>query len=305
MPRHETQQVHRFPQNIEFDKHLSHFLPNPFVEYFIPRKINEGEAESNESIDLWIKAEVGERMAIKSMDKGEAILDVIKTLVEECKAQVRVRKSYGGEVWGEDVGKREEMRHSLSTAEDTNLTVEIKEKEVPIGIMKNTSIQIDKFSFLADFLIMDLPDKTILLGTPFLETIHAQIDVFRKEITLGTENETVKFNKDGKKCQKADISTKDVCMTNFVQEEEDFNPLMMNDDIFSYESPACLKYNEQIRKEIHSINSSDKNIHDEKKPKKTPPIWHCCKLVHAMNEAKEWGTWPTCNPNSSVCSGDN
>ncbi|GKD96899.1 hypothetical protein Tco_1380796 [Tanacetum coccineum] len=158
-----------------------------------------------------LEAEVGERMAIKSMDKGKAILDVIKTLVEEWKA------------------KRNYIR---------------------------------------------------------------------------TENETVKFNKDGKKCQKADISTKDVCLTNFVQEEEDCNPLMINNDIFSYESLACLKYNEQIRKEIHSINSSDKNIHDEKKPEKTPPRWHCCKPVHAMNEAKEWGTWPTCNPNSSVCSGD-
>ncbi|GKF63146.1 hypothetical protein Tco_0186594, partial [Tanacetum coccineum] len=87
-PRLETRQVHRYPQNLEFDKHLSHSSPIPFVDYFIPRKINfdEGEAESNKNIDSWIKAEVGERMDIKSMDKGEAIFDVIRTLVEECKA---------------------------------------------------------------------------------------------------------------------------------------------------------------------------------------------------------------------------
>nr|GFB11734.1 hypothetical protein [Tanacetum cinerariifolium] len=37
---------------------------------------------------------------------------------------------------------------------------------------------------------------SVILGRPFLVTIHAQIDVFKREISLGIEEDRVKFNMD-------------------------------------------------------------------------------------------------------------
>ncbi|GKF62093.1 hypothetical protein Tco_0182147, partial [Tanacetum coccineum] len=168
-----------------------------------------------EDIDAWIDAEVDERMNTKGMDKGEAIFDVIKSLVEEYKAKRkqlnRSVSSETSEIQGvtfltDDENDEPEptlpcqsppkelapgnfilpctignlslyakanlgtnvniipkslYEHlNLNTAEDINLKEEIE--------INNTTIKIDKFSFLADFQIRDLPDETILLRTPFL-----------------------------------------------------------------------------------------------------------------------------------------
>ncbi|GKC26976.1 hypothetical protein Tco_1034270, partial [Tanacetum coccineum] len=68
------------------------------------------------------------------------------------------------------------------------------------------------FEFPCDFVVTDMPKnlgEMIILGRPFLETIHAQIDVFHQE--------------------------------------EAFNPLEIGQDPFSYESPACLQFEQDTR----------------------------------------------------------
>ncbi|GJR33295.1 reverse transcriptase domain-containing protein [Tanacetum coccineum] len=50
-----------------------------------------------------------------------------------------------------------------------------------LGTVKNASVKIDKFEFPYDFVVTDMPKnlgEMIILGRSFLETIHAQIDVF-------------------------------------------------------------------------------------------------------------------------------
>lgn len=57
----------------------------------------------------------------------------------------------------------------------------------PRWIVENVLVKVDKFSFLADFVVLDMEeDKNVplILGRPFLATRAAMVDVMRVELTL-------------------------------------------------------------------------------------------------------------------------
>ncbi|GJV64519.1 reverse transcriptase domain-containing protein [Tanacetum coccineum] len=117
-----------------------------------------------------------------------------------------------------------------------------------LGTMKNVMVKIDKFEFQCDFVI-DMPEnlgEMIILGRPFLETIHAQIDVFQEETSLGIGEDRIKFDVNGNPRQ-SNITIEKVYMANTSQEEESFNPLEIGHDLFSYESLACLQFEQDTR----------------------------------------------------------
>ncbi|GJR91325.1 mitochondrial proton/calcium exchanger protein-like protein isoform X1, partial [Tanacetum coccineum] len=71
----------------------------------------------------------------------------------------------------------------------TKLTVELADRTVkyPKGIAKNMLVGIGKFVFPVDFIILDMPEDIrvpLILGRPFLSTIRAKIDIFKRKITL-------------------------------------------------------------------------------------------------------------------------
>ncbi|GKA29293.1 hypothetical protein Tco_0715538 [Tanacetum coccineum] len=74
----------------------------------------------------------------------------------------------------------------------TRLTVELADRTVkyPKGIAKNVLVGIGKFTFLVDFIILDMPEDIkvpLILGRPFLSTACAKIDVYKRKITLRFE----------------------------------------------------------------------------------------------------------------------
>ncbi|GJV65336.1 mitochondrial proton/calcium exchanger protein-like protein isoform X1 [Tanacetum coccineum] len=80
----------------------------------------------------------------------------------------------------------------------TRLTVELADRTVkyPKGIAENVLVRIGKFSFLVDFIILDLPEDTkvpLILGRPFLSTVRAMIDVYKRKITLRVGEEKIVF----------------------------------------------------------------------------------------------------------------
>ncbi|GKB61056.1 reverse transcriptase domain-containing protein [Tanacetum coccineum] len=80
----------------------------------------------------------------------------------------------------------------------TKLIVELADRTVkrPKGIVENVLAGIDKFTFLVDFIILDIPEdfKTpLILGRPFLSTAHAIINVFKAKITLSVGNDKIFF----------------------------------------------------------------------------------------------------------------
>nr|GEU88917.1 hypothetical protein [Tanacetum cinerariifolium] len=84
----------------------------------------------------------------------------------------------------------------LTNLRKTNMLVEMANmtKKAPLGIIENILVQIDRFRFPSDFVIIDKTlNENIILGRPFLATIHAEIDVFDKEIALGVGNDKIIF----------------------------------------------------------------------------------------------------------------
>ncbi|GKC44135.1 hypothetical protein Tco_1061857 [Tanacetum coccineum] len=80
----------------------------------------------------------------------------------------------------------------------TKLTVELADRTVkyPKGIAKNVLVGIGKFTFLVDFIILDMPEDIkvpLILGSLFLSTAHAKIDVYKRKITLRVMEENIIF----------------------------------------------------------------------------------------------------------------
>ncbi|GJR16229.1 putative reverse transcriptase domain-containing protein [Tanacetum coccineum] len=80
----------------------------------------------------------------------------------------------------------------------TRLIVELADKTVkyPKGIAENVLVGIGKFTFLVDFIILDMPKDIkvpLILGRPFLSTAHAKIDVYKRKITLRVREEKIVF----------------------------------------------------------------------------------------------------------------
>ncbi|GKD70287.1 putative reverse transcriptase domain-containing protein [Tanacetum coccineum] len=80
----------------------------------------------------------------------------------------------------------------------TKLTVELADRIVKYlkGISENVLVGIGKFVFPVDFIILDMPEDfkvPLILGRPFLSTAHANIDVFKRKITLRVWEEKLIF----------------------------------------------------------------------------------------------------------------
>ncbi|GJV13584.1 hypothetical protein Tco_1355125 [Tanacetum coccineum] len=149
-----------------------------------------------------------------------------------------------------------------------------------------------------------MAEDVIILGRPFLESTRAQIDVFNEEFSFEIGSKKVKFNIDSYQ------SMEKIYMVDIAQEEETFNPLEIGIDLFYYESPASLEFEQRIRSYVTP------NPHDEI----TKPInfssdrrglvkrWHICKPIHVTygdGSGEDCGMWPTCDPDSKFCFGYN
>ncbi|GJR56745.1 zinc knuckle CX2CX4HX4C containing protein [Tanacetum coccineum] len=89
----------------------------------------------------------------------------------------------------------------LARLKKTDMLIEMADmtKRSPIGIVESIYVKIDKFLFPSDFVVMDMlntRNETMIFGRPFLATIHAKIDVFNKEISLGIRGDRVTFDMD-------------------------------------------------------------------------------------------------------------
>nr|GFA26352.1 reverse transcriptase domain-containing protein [Tanacetum cinerariifolium] len=64
----------------------------------------------------------------------------------------------------------------------------------PTGVAENVFVKVGKFYFPADFVILDFvadPRVPLILGRPFLSTVHALIDIYEGEITLRHDDQSL------------------------------------------------------------------------------------------------------------------
>nr|GFB90582.1 reverse transcriptase domain-containing protein [Tanacetum cinerariifolium] len=84
----------------------------------------------------------------------------------------------------------------LPTLNDTKMVLELADRTFskPTGVAENVFVKVGKFYFPADFVILDFvanPRVPLILGWPFLSTAHALIDVYKGEITLRHDDQSL------------------------------------------------------------------------------------------------------------------
>nr|GEV04070.1 reverse transcriptase domain-containing protein [Tanacetum cinerariifolium] len=81
----------------------------------------------------------------------------------------------------------------------TRMTLELANRAIctPAGIARDVFVPVGKFTFPADFVIVDYesdPRVPLILGRPFLRTVRALIDVHREEMILCDGDERLTLN---------------------------------------------------------------------------------------------------------------
>jgi len=67
----------------------------------------------------------------------------------------------------------------------------------PYGVVEDVLVQVDKFTFLVDFVILYMKEDSevpLILGRPFMKTTKVIKDVNGDKLTLRDQEEEVKFN---------------------------------------------------------------------------------------------------------------
>ncbi|GJW07479.1 hypothetical protein Tco_1569902 [Tanacetum coccineum] len=249
------------------------------------------QVSSDEDVDEWLNEELSKRMTVQdNKEEEDALIDILKTVVEESKsiyrkAQIRTPSSRTSKNSG----------RYLHSGAGINMMPKSLFEHFKLGNLKKTNT----------LLLPRLKDqtKTILLGRPFLAMIHAQIDVFRGEISLGIGRERVKFDMNGEICHSGVLLEK-IYMASSIQESEYFNPHEMENN----DSPALEQRTFHCSKEsIDNIDSSSDSQENEVGSHLSENVsrWHVCKPVHITFKVCEeyCKIWPTCNPDLSFCSG--
>nr|GEX26209.1 hypothetical protein [Tanacetum cinerariifolium] len=85
----------------------------------------------------------------------------------------------------------------LGESAPTKLIIKLADRTIkcPKGRAEN-ALGIDKFVFPVDFIVLDMPEDIkvlLILRRPFLSTVHAKIDMFKKKIALRVGNVKIVF----------------------------------------------------------------------------------------------------------------
>ncbi|GKA72438.1 reverse transcriptase domain-containing protein [Tanacetum coccineum] len=102
--------------------------------------------------------------------------------------------------------------------------------QYPVGIAKNMLVEVGKFTFPADFVILKMEEDSkvlLILGRPFLHTADVVIRVKQKQLNLGVGTERMIFNIDS--AMKHSYLNDDTCFSIDVIDEileEDFDALL-------------------------------------------------------------------------------
>ncbi|GJR04338.1 reverse transcriptase domain-containing protein [Tanacetum coccineum] len=121
---------------------------------------------------------------------------------------------------------------SLETLKPTKMSVRLADRsfQYPVGIAKNMLVEVGKFTFPADFVILEMEEDSkvpLILGRPFLHTADAVIRVKQKQLNLGVGTKRMIFHIDS--AMKHSYSNDDTCFSIDVIDEileEDFDALL-------------------------------------------------------------------------------
>ncbi|GJS92112.1 reverse transcriptase domain-containing protein [Tanacetum coccineum] len=164
---------------------------------------------------------------------------------------------------------------SLETLKPTKMSVRLTDRsfQYPVGIAKNMIVEVGKFTFPADFVILEMEEDSkvpLILGRPFLHTTDAVIRVKQKQLNLGVGTERMIFNIDS--AMKHSYSNDDTCFSIDVIDEileEDFDTLLDEGSKILYSTEGTLleeeifaEFDEFMAMTADENSNSDSDIED-------------------------------------------
>ncbi|GJS25895.1 reverse transcriptase domain-containing protein [Tanacetum coccineum] len=165
---------------------------------------------------------------------------------------------------------------SLETLKPTKMSVRLADRsfQYPVGIAENMLVEVGKFTFPADFVILEKEKDSkvpLILRRPFLHTADAVIRVKQKQLNLGVGTERMIFNIDS--AMKHSYSNDDTCFSIDVIDEilEDFNALRDEGSKILYSIKGTL-LKEEILSEFNEFIAvaEDENSESESNTEETP-----------------------------------
>ncbi|GJT97250.1 reverse transcriptase domain-containing protein [Tanacetum coccineum] len=166
---------------------------------------------------------------------------------------------------------------SLETLKPTKMSVRLADRsfQYPVGIAETMLVEIGKFTFPADFVILEMEEDSkvpLTLGRPFLHTADAVIRFNQKQLNLGVGTERMVFHIDS--AMKHSYSNDDTCFTIDVIDEileEDFDALLDegSEDLHSIEGTIL---EEKLFAEFDEFMAmtADENSESESNTKEPP-----------------------------------
>nr|GEW12267.1 reverse transcriptase domain-containing protein [Tanacetum cinerariifolium] len=110
---------------------------------------------------------------------------------------------------------------SLPGLTPTRMTLELATRSIayPAGIAEDVFVQVGKFTFPADFVVIDYDVDhcvPLILGTPFLRTACSQVDVHGEELILRDDDENLIFHADSTLKHPHKHENESINMINFI-----------------------------------------------------------------------------------------
>ncbi|GKC03021.1 reverse transcriptase domain-containing protein [Tanacetum coccineum] len=144
-----------------------------------------------------------------------------------------------------------------------------------VEIAKNMLVEVGKFTFLVDFVIIEMEEDNkvpLILGRPFLHTVDAVIRVKQKQLNLGVGTERMIFNIDY--AMKHSYSNDDTCFSIDVIDEileEDFDALLDEESQILYSIKGTLLGEEIFSKfDEFMAMTADENSESESNTEEPP-----------------------------------
>nr|GFB66276.1 reverse transcriptase domain-containing protein [Tanacetum cinerariifolium] len=151
----------------------------------------------------------------------------------------------------------------LETLKPTKMSIRLSDRsfQYPVGIAKNMLVKVGKFTFPADFIILEMEEDRkvlLILGRPFLHTTDIVIRVKQKQLNLRVGTERMIFNIDY--AIKHSYSNKDTCfiidVIDEILEEDVIDEILEEDvidEILEEDFDALLNEGSKI---LHSIEGT-------------------------------------------------
>ncbi|GJX66435.1 putative reverse transcriptase domain-containing protein [Tanacetum coccineum] len=153
---------------------------------------NQGASIKTSEIEIGQMSKVLQDRGFESLPSSTEtnLRDQVKSISTTIEADSHLIRRIGSSQYAGNYG--------LGKLDYTRLTVELTDRTVkyPKRIAENILVEIGKFTFPVDFIILDMHEDIkvpFIPGRPFLSTARAKIDVYKKKITLRVWEEKIIF----------------------------------------------------------------------------------------------------------------